>query len=120
MAIDRQPSGPGGQIQLGLTLYWRVDGEVTKDYKIFVHLLDSAGTIVAQKDSEPLDGNYPTSFWQKGEEFSDRYSLPLRADQLGLIRSARVGFYDPTAGSRLTLDIGADSLVISLAGIAPR
>ncbi|MDO8671463.1 MAG: hypothetical protein Q7O66_08555, partial [Dehalococcoidia bacterium] len=117
-AVEKPDTGIEGQRRLVLTLYWLVDSEVTKDYKVFVHLLDGAGKIVTQKDSDPEGGNYPTSYWQKGEDFSDQYDLSLRAEELDRIQSARVGLYDPVTGSRVILGNGADSLVIPLAGLA--
>ena len=43
----------------------------------FVHLLDSAGTIVAQQDRQPLGGYAPTENWQHDTVVVDRLFFPL-------------------------------------------
>ncbi len=39
-----------------LILHWRARGKVGEEYKVFVHLLDEEGRLVAQRDSEPVGG----------------------------------------------------------------
>jgi hypothetical protein len=47
------------------------------DYTVFVHLRNTEGTTVAQRDRQPLDGAYPTSQWLPGETVIDPISMPL-------------------------------------------
>jgi hypothetical protein len=51
-----------------VTLYWAMsDGEpIETDYRVFVHLVDSSGQIIAQHDGEPVGGHRPTSTWRNG------------------------------------------------------
>ncbi|MGB8647720.1 MAG: DUF2142 domain-containing protein [Anaerolineae bacterium] len=49
------------------------------DYTIFVHLVDSQGHIVAQQDNQPQGNTFPTSFWDPGEEVSDRFEMAIPA-----------------------------------------
>lgn len=65
---------------LNLTLFWRPMSTITTDYTIFLHLRDGAGATVAQQDSLPLAGAYPTSRWQPGEIVIDPFTLSLPAD----------------------------------------
>ncbi|MCL4303641.1 MAG: hypothetical protein KJ077_48595 [Anaerolineae bacterium] len=65
---------------LNLTLFWRPTSEITADYTVFLHLRNSAGATVAQQDSLPLAGSYPTSRWQPGEVVIDPFTLSLPAD----------------------------------------
>jgi hypothetical protein len=37
------------------------------DATIFVHLLDAEGSIIAQQDTRPLGGHYPTLVWREGD-----------------------------------------------------
>ncbi|GIK39155.1 MAG: hypothetical protein BroJett011_29880 [Chloroflexota bacterium] len=65
---------------LNVTLFWRPSSAVTTDYTIFLHLRNHAGATVAQQDSLPLAGVYPTSRWQPGETVIDPLTLSLPAD----------------------------------------
>ncbi len=76
----------GGRIELlgyelnqgsELTLYWRAKEEIEESYTVFVHVLDAAGQVRAQRDSLPLDGMYPTSSWLVNQVIEDRHQLPL-------------------------------------------
>jgi hypothetical protein len=74
-----------------LKLYWRADTIPTSDYTVFIHLLDLQGNLVAQFDSPPAAGAYPTSLWNPGEIIADEHRLgelpPGRyALQIGLYR----------------------------------
>ena len=50
-----------------MTLYWQVEGEVEKSYKVFVHVYDEKGEIVAQRDWLPGLGVRLTVDWETGE-----------------------------------------------------
>ncbi|MDM8527546.1 glycosyltransferase family 39 protein [Anaerolineales bacterium HSG24] len=63
--------------QLQLTLFWQSLARVSDDYTVFVHLRDFNGDTLAQIDSQPIQGHYPTSHWQIGETIIDPISLPL-------------------------------------------
>ncbi|MBI3538013.1 MAG: hypothetical protein HY070_10710 [Chloroflexi bacterium] len=63
-----------------LTLYWQGIAKNENDYTVFVHLLDAAGKIIAQKDAEPRAGAYPTSLWDAGEIIPDAYEFDLGSD----------------------------------------
>ncbi|MEP6985302.1 MAG: hypothetical protein ABI970_06885 [Chloroflexota bacterium] len=54
--------------QIKLSLYWHsIVDRPPIDATIFIHLLDANGQIVAQCDSRPWDGQYPSFIWDKGE-----------------------------------------------------
>jgi 4-amino-4-deoxy-L-arabinose transferase-like glycosyltransferase len=63
----------------GITLYWQAKGHPSRDYTIFVHLVDEKGNIVAQGDGQPLGGDYPTGVWVPGELVVDRHHMVLGA-----------------------------------------
>lgn len=60
-----------------LTLYWQSLAATENDYTVFVHLQDSSGKLVAQKDAPPLDGNFPTFAWDAGEIIREQYDLQV-------------------------------------------
>jgi len=62
--------------ELRLNLLWRAEAEIEADYTVFVHLTrDDA--ILAQDDSFPAGGYYPTSLWRVGDIVSDVHTLAL-------------------------------------------
>ncbi|HEC34180.1 MAG TPA: hypothetical protein ENI37_05625 [Chloroflexi bacterium] len=87
---------PGGE--LGVTLYWQVEAGLEDSYKVFVHLTNEAGELVAQADGIPVDWTRPTTTWRVGEIIADTYTLPLPTDLPEGAYHLYIGFYDPGAG----------------------
>ncbi len=83
---------------LDLTLVWQALANGQTDYVRFVHLIDTAagGAPLAQSDSPPRYGSYPTSQWTSGEVVLDRLSLPLADVPPGSYQLV-VGFYSQPA-----------------------
>jgi hypothetical protein len=88
---------------LDITLFWRAEGPLLHDYTVFVHLLDSAGTLVDQTDSQPLNGNYPTGLWAMGDEVRDHYVLTVPASSEFRQYWLDVGMYRLDTGERLNV-----------------
>jgi hypothetical protein len=89
---------------LGVVLEWQVLCDIQKDYKVFLHLVDSQGHTLGQKD-RPIRNNslLPSSQWVKGEVVQDRYALPLlQPSPLGR-RQLVVGLYESESGQRLPI-----------------
>lgn len=84
------------------TLYWEADGPPGRDYQVFVHALDAAGGSLAQADSAPLDGRYPTGQWLPATVIADphRFTLPEGAGAWRLY----VGLYSLPDGARLPVE----------------
>lgn len=76
-----------------VTLYWQARATIEKNYSVFVHLLDAQGYIVAQRDTYPGLGNYPTSTWVPGEVIRDAYPVHLPLGLLPDTYRVRVGLY---------------------------
>jgi len=86
---------------LCLTLYWRALAPLEDQYTVFVHLVGSGGSMVAQSDSPPMSGLYPTTYWQEGQIVPDRHCLEV-ANELPEDRYLlEVGMYQPGTGKRL-------------------
>jgi hypothetical protein len=85
---------------LELTLYWQADASPTADYTTFLHLRDASNQTVAQKDTPPARGRYPTSLWDPGEIIIDEISLPLDNVSPGRYTPV-VGLYNLATGERL-------------------
>lgn len=94
-----------------LVLYWSAMQPMDRDYNVFIHLLDEGGDILAQGDSQPLGGVYPTSLWRPGDVARDKHSLPSPPG----LAEIRVGLYDWRTGERLSRrDSGQDYVVIRI------
>jgi 4-amino-4-deoxy-L-arabinose transferase-like glycosyltransferase len=83
---------------LDVTLYWEVTGQPPGDYLLFVHLVDEVGTMVAQRDTHPGLGNFPTSQWRPGNRFVEtiRVYTPETAYAPETV-TVQVGLYAPGA-----------------------
>jgi hypothetical protein len=92
-----------------LTLYWQSIAKTESDYTVFVHLLDASGAVVAQKDSEPLDGKYPTSIWDAGEIVKEGYGFTIPTDARAPF-SIEIGMYAQPSLKRLP--VGADDRIL--------
>jgi 4-amino-4-deoxy-L-arabinose transferase-like glycosyltransferase len=84
-----------------LELAWRARGRPSHDYTVFVHLLDDNNQIVAQADSPPRGGRYPTSLWDEGEVISDSHPLVLPPTISAGTYHYAIGWYRPDTGARL-------------------
>ena len=89
----------GDQIDVALT--WQVNTRLQQSFTTFVHLGDQTEHPLAQGDSPPLNGDYPTQFWGIGEHIADSYTFMLPADILPGDYPIYVGLYDSNNGERL-------------------
>ncbi|HRQ14256.1 MAG TPA: glycosyltransferase family 39 protein [Promineifilum sp.] len=75
-AVDTDAARPGEPI--GIELYWEVLATPPGDYLLFVHLTDDeTGALVAQRDTHPGLGNFPSSQWRPGDRFVERMKMYL-------------------------------------------
>ncbi len=99
--LEREDGG------LNLILHWRCLERMETNYTVFVHLLDAEGNIVAQGDSPPVQGHYPTTMWTVGEIVRDEH--PLVGSPEALTQGVRfaVGWYS-AQGDRLEIVTGSE------------
>jgi len=90
---------------LQLTLFWQPLAATDSNYKVFVHVVDQQGALLAQRDSEPVSGFYPTSRWQVGEIIRDQYEIPFTDESGEKAKGMRVGMYKPATGERLSVTL---------------
>jgi hypothetical protein len=60
-----------------LTLYWRGQREMEKNYSISTQFVDANQVKAAQKDGWPLDGAAPTSIWEPGQVIEESRELVI-------------------------------------------
>ncbi|MGC9393964.1 MAG: glycosyltransferase family 39 protein [Anaerolineae bacterium] len=90
-------------------VWWETYGQLPTNYLVFVHLIGSDGTLIAQHDHVAGMDAYSTSQWTVGTALRDRFFLNVpggTCDQCSL----RVGLY--TEDGRLPLRDGSDTIVI--------
>ncbi len=105
--LEESPVMMGDSVNL--TLYWQSVTQTSVSYKVFVHLLDSTDNIRGQRDSPPLNGDWPTTCWAPGEVVADPYTLTLPADAPPGDYTLAVGLYLEKTWERLPVD-GADQV----------
>jgi len=94
-----------------LVLYWQAERPMDQNWTVFVHLVDGAGNLIAQHDSWPRDGRYPTSVWDQGEVVDDRHLLMLPANMAEGDYQVVIGLYSVESGERLpVLDSASSSI----------
>ena len=123
-SFDPETVRPGEPISI--ELYWEVTGQPPGDYLLFVHLVDAeTGALVAQRDTHPGLGNFPSSQWRPGDRFVERLSLYVpETAYVPAAAELRVGLY-AAGGFRLGLTDGetgaglGDSFVLGPVALAP-
>ncbi len=97
------PENPllAGEI-LPVTLVWSAEETPPERYKVFIHLVDDAGTLVAQTDAEPAGGFQLTNLWTAGEEVRDNHGVVLPEGMMPGRYALLIGMYD-FSGQRLPI-----------------
>ncbi len=88
-----------GPRDVHVLLVWDTVRPLPYNYVIFVHAYDSEGHLLAQEDTHPLYGAYPTSWWVPNQPFRDQHVLPLPG--LKGVHRIVVGLYRWSTGVRL-------------------
>lgn len=55
----------------GVTVTWQPLATLQQDYTVFAQVLDANDHLLAQVDSQPQEGTYPTSTWRFGDIITD-------------------------------------------------
>jgi hypothetical protein len=87
--------------EVGLYLYWRAGHKLQSSFKVFVHILDESGQLVAQDDGIPVLWTYPTSMWKIDETVVDFHRVRVAAIDPHKSYTLVVGMYNETTGDRL-------------------
>jgi len=87
---------------LRVRLRWRANAPLTEEYTVFLHYLRD-GERLAQADSQPASGHYPTTIWRPGDVVNDDHQIreidaPTPGRDVLLF-----GFWQPESGDKLYL-----------------
>jgi len=104
---------------LPVTMFWEAQAPIAERYKVTIQLLDDAGQLVAQHDTEPGDGLMPTTTWDPDQILADRYGVPLPGDLPPGRYTLIVGLYHVATGERLPTATGGDHVVLCDVDIRP-
>jgi len=105
-ALDDAGLSPGDI--LPVTLFWEAQAPVAERYKVTVQLLDGAGQLIAQVDTEPGDGLTPTTTWDPGQVLAGRYGVLLPSGLPPGRYTLVVGLYHITTGERLPVALDGE------------
>ncbi len=98
--VDRAEAKAGEEIEV--TIYWKALKPMDEDYSVFVQLLRRDGCKIAQLDTYPGMGLYPTSRWREGQVVKDSYALRVpQAISMPIECRIIAGMYDLSIRARL-------------------
>ena len=87
-----------------MVLTWRsLADHPSVDAKVFVHVVDASGLMMAQADGVPVAWTRPLNTWAKDEVLTDVYALDLAVEDCASGCALRVGLYDPATSARLPM-----------------
>lgn len=87
----------GAGAALRVTLRCRAREQSERELRLFVHLVDAEGRVVAQHDAL----GYPSREWRPGDRFASFHNLAPPAGTAGASYRVLVGLYDVATGERL-------------------
>ncbi len=108
IAIPEENYRPGDDVPI--TLYLRSDDPQEADYQLFLQLLDERGAEVANVTTHPGWGRNPTTLWQPGAIYADRYLLRVVGPidhHAPLLARVYTGFIDPATAEGGNLPLPA-------------
>ena len=98
---------------LGLTLLWQSGGATARPYTVCAHIIDANGDLVAQHDSWPVRGQWPSTCWMSGEEIVDPLDILLPEEMPPGDYQLLIGLYDGNDGRRLQTADGQDAITLT-------
>lgn len=102
VGVDWEVGGGDMAQNVDVTLYWSTVAPVEGNYKVFVHLLDHTGNLIAQHDGVPVNWTLPTDDWPLEDVIVDRHQITLPAGrQVSEIREISIGMYHLESLQRL-------------------
>ncbi|MCC6904802.1 MAG: glycosyltransferase family 39 protein [Anaerolineae bacterium] len=98
LRLDAPPGFTPGALVTMLTV-WRTEAPSDVPLRIFLHLTDASGNIVAQSDVLGV----PSTQWRMGDVFVQAHDLSLLAEAPPGPYSVNIGLYAPESGIRLVV-----------------
>ena len=102
-------------------MYWQAETATDTPHRVFNHLLNAEGEIVAQVDGIPLwDARRSTATWDDPDEIllGRNFTLALPEELAADTYTLVTGFYEPQSGRRLTASDGQEWITIAEIAVA--
>lgn len=93
-----------------ITLYFQATKPLEADYQLFLQLLDEDGREVANVTTHPGWGRNPTTLWQPGAIYAERYPVKISGEideRSPLLARVYTGFVDPATSETTRLPLPA-------------
>ena len=101
LLIEPLPDQIRAEGSLHVRLALRANDEVSVNYTLFVHLVDSDGRVAAQVDTWPQGGSWPTASLVRGQVVEDELALDVPDDAAPGTYRLAAGMYNELDGTRL-------------------
>lgn len=92
------------QLQAGqpleLTYYWRADGVITQDYKLYLQLQDPTGQSWGRYEFDPFDRVYPTPWWWPGQQLEEPRDFAIPPELPAQDYTVSLGAFDRVAAGQ--------------------
>jgi uncharacterized membrane protein len=111
------PDEIGAGETLPLTLYWQARQKPTRDYRVHVLVLDAAGRWRAAGIQRPANNAFPTTAWNVGETWLDKFQWSIDADSAPGDASIFVFVTEAQSDETLPLKTSAPTRDLTLKGI---
>jgi len=108
--------------RLTIEYVWQADAPTSAGYRVFNHLLDADGELIAQIDGVPLeDERRASTTWDDPTErlLSRPFVLDIPADLPAGEYTLVSGFYEPTSGRRLVAEDGNSTVTVATIRVNP-
>jgi 4-amino-4-deoxy-L-arabinose transferase-like glycosyltransferase len=100
--------------RVSVMLRWHSLGQADKNYSVFAHLIHAdSDRLVAQSDSPPLNGQYPTSRWAGEVRFEEMRLIDLPDNVPNGKHKILIGLYDVENGARVNAFNSQDQLQLN-------
>jgi len=106
--LPRLTYRPGEALRISLT--WQAMASPAAGYSVFVHLTRLDGSVVAQHDGLPAEGQYPTDRWSPGKQILDTHQLTIPVGTSQGEYWLRIGMYDQ--GGRLPIKDAGQGIAV--------
>jgi hypothetical protein len=97
--------------ELHIMLYWRSAGPPDLDAKVFLHLYDGQGELVAQIDQRPYHDTRPPYTWLPDMQVNDPITFTMPDDLSPGDYELALGLYDAQTGERLSITTAEEAVV---------
>ena len=92
-----------------IVTYWRVLQPPPDNRRIFLHVVDKEGSVIA--DGDGLGA--PPAFWRRGDIFLQKHEIP--SESMVGSDAMRLGIYDPQSGRRLLTNASEQFVILQFA-----